>query len=162
MRQFRKHHSNVNQLSDFLFQKCKVEKQWCAYKLLHHINARNSDYESKYRDFLQRQYPETWTSFRHFEATRVLYNHACRLGILSALQSLCSKYCNFLDPEFGTQDTTIAIMKDILSTCIVGFGALVGREQQVVALELLLMCVRASVFCQSDHDAVQCILIGPD
>lgn len=75
-----------------------------------------------------------------FESTRVLYNLASRLGIVQPLQIECSKFCDFLDPEF-VQDGTISIMKDIMSTVVVGFGALVAREQQVVSLELLLLCV---------------------
>ena len=147
---------------DLLIPQCsvldwlEVERAWSVHKLQNHIQARNSDYEAKYREFLQQQYPETWTSYRVFENTRVLYNHVTRLGVLSTFNLQCSKYCDFLDPELS-QETTITIMKEIIATCVGGFGALVTREQQVVALELLLLCVWGS-----GHVACCCGSVGKE
>lgn len=134
------HKGSTTSFTEMLQKIPDVERAWSVHKLQNHIQARNSDYEAKYREFLQQQYPETWTSYRVFENTRVLYNHVTRLGVLSTFNLQCSKYCDFLDPELS-QETTITIMKEIIATCAGGFGALVTREQQVVALELLLLCV---------------------
>lgn len=122
----------------------KVEKAWSVHKLQRNITARHHDYETRYREFLNQEFPETWGSFRAFECTRTLYNAVTKLGVFAPFKMVCSKHCDFLDPELS-HETAIGLMKDSLASVMPGFSALILVEKQAVALELLLLCVGASV-----------------
>lgn len=120
----------------------QVEKSWSVFKLQQNITARNNDYEAKYREFLTKEFPETWGSFRSFECTRMLYNTVTKLGVWGPFKMMCAKHCDFLEPELS-QETAISLMKESLTSVMPGFSALVLTEKQTIALELLLLCVGA-------------------
>ncbi|CAK9105434.1 Uncharacterized protein SCF082_LOCUS49142 [Durusdinium trenchii] len=102
----------------------EVEKAWANYKVANGISSRQSDYESKYREMLTSQFPATWTSFRHFEATRQVYNVLSKLNCLVELKTFISDHCDFLHNEL-THDTVVFVMKEVLTALPTVFNIMV-------------------------------------
>ncbi|CAE7774368.1 unnamed protein product [Symbiodinium microadriaticum] len=119
----------------------KVEKAWSHHKTEHGITARSAEYETKYRNFVQAQWPETWNSYRHFEATRFVYNALSRYSCLNDFKACAQKHCNFLESELA-HDSVIFTMKEIITAFNVCAGAMSGQEQSAVIMELC--CASAS------------------
>lgn len=117
----------------------EVERAWAHFKMEAGVTHKSPDYEAQYRDLLNREFAGTFSSFRHFEATRVLHNLCGRLGMMKQFKAECAASCNFLHPELA-HDTAIFAMKDAVSLIASSFGSLALVERSAVALELMLMC----------------------
>ncbi|CAK9105631.1 unnamed protein product [Durusdinium trenchii] len=122
----------------------EVEKAWANYKVANGISSRQSDYESKYREMLTSQFPATWTSFRHFEATRQVYNVLSKLNCLVELKTFISDHCDFLHNEL-THDTVVFVMKEVLTALPTVFNIMADSEKQALCLEALYMCVPLNI-----------------
>lgn len=118
----------------------KVEKAWAMFKSENGINYRCADYEKKHQELLGKEFPEIWNSYRHFEATRNVFNTASRLSIMRDFRAICQVSCNFLHSELS-HDTTLFAMKEAYQIASNAFGPMVFAEKQAVALELMLSAV---------------------
>ena len=114
----------------------EAERSWNHYKL--QTGTRNN--ETKYREFLDTQYPSVWNSFRAFEATRYVYNHLAKLGIMTEFKQYMSDHCNFLDTAL-CHDSVLHMMKDVLSVLSGVFNAMTDDEKKTLVMESLLLCV---------------------
>ncbi|CAK9033430.1 Uncharacterized protein SCF082_LOCUS20479 [Durusdinium trenchii] len=126
--------------TSFMEMILKVERAWGNFKLAHGISTRQSDYETKYRQLLESQFPATWTSFRHYEATRAVYNIVSKSGCLAELKAQVSDHCDFLSNELA-HDSVIFCMKEILSALPAVFNIMSEPEKQAILLEAAYLCV---------------------
>ena len=108
--------------------------------MANNITARNSDYETKYREMLQSEFPAQWTSFRHYEATRQVHNILGKLGCIAEMKAFISEHCDFLNNEL-THDNAIFTIKEALTAIQSVFNIMSEQEKQSLALELIYMCV---------------------
>ncbi|CAK8992204.1 unnamed protein product [Durusdinium trenchii] len=123
----------------------EVERCWQNFKLANGISTRQSDYETKYREMLQSQYPATWSSFRAFEATRQLYNLLSKVGCIVELKTFVSDKCDFLHQELA-HDAVIFVMKDVLTALPQVFNIMADSEKQALVLEALCLCDTCHVY----------------
>ena len=63
---------------------------------------------------IQRVWPEHWSSWRSFEATRAIYNIASKHNFLDEMKTEIGKYCDFLHPELNTE-RTLMILKELFN-----------------------------------------------
>ena len=121
----------------------QVERAWSNHKLQTGLTARSAEYEVQYRNFVSKHAPEVWGSYRHFEATRFVFNALTRLNVLSDVKAIAQQHCNFLDSELA-HDAVIYVMKELLSGFNLFNNAMSQQEQQCIVIEL----ISASVFWQ--------------
>ena len=126
-------------LSSGSYWHAEVEKAFGHYKLQHGLTARSSDYEVKYREFIQSQWPEIWSSYRHFESTRVVYNTLTRFKCLQDVKTIAQRDCDFLHAELS-HENTILTMKEILAGCNMFFNAMTDQEQRIIVIEAVSAC----------------------
>ena len=93
-----------------------------------------TEHESRYRDFIEKQWPEVWSSYRQLENTRVVYNHLTRYNALEMIKDVSQKFCDFLHPELS-HEGVIATIKVLLSGCGSFFSAMTEQEQTAIVLE---------------------------
>lgn len=129
----------------FYYYIVQVERCWQNFKLANGISTRQSDYETKYREMLQSQYPATWSSFRAFEATRQLYNLLSKVGCIVELKTFVSDKCDFLHQELA-HDAVIFVMKDVLTALPQVFNIMADSEKQALVLEALCLCDTCHVY----------------
>lgn len=85
---------------------------------------------------IQKNFPETWSSMRSFEATRFVYNSTCKFHAFEDLRAEIGKSCDFLCAELNT-DATINVMKELINFVITNFSnSLAWVEMKVLILEL--------------------------
>ena len=118
----------------------QVERAWANYKLANNITAKNSDYETRYREMLQSQFPAQWSSFRHYEATRQVHNILGKLGCLPQMKAYVSEHCDFLHNELA-HDSVMFVFKEVLTALPAVFNIMSEQEKQCMTLELLYMGV---------------------
>lgn len=119
----------------------EAEKEWNLHKYQNGITQRSSDYESKYMALLQRVFPEHWSSFRSFEATRVIYNTACKFGFFEEFKNLLGMHCDFLNVELNT-DTTLSVLKDLFTMVANNMSSGMNPlELKFVFIELAMLAV---------------------
>ena len=114
----------------------QVEKSWSHFKMQNGLTARSPEYEVKYRAFVTKTAPEVWGSYRHFEATRFVFNAMSRLQVLSDVKVIAQQHCNFLDSELA-HDSIIFVMKELLSGFNLFCNAMSHQEQRCMVIELM-------------------------
>ena len=122
-----------------------MERQWALEKFKQGISHRQTDYETKYFAMIQKSFPETWGSWRNFEATRGVYNMICKFELLDILREELGSSCDFLHPELQT-DSTLMMFKEALSMVSNNFSTgLNWLEMKAFLIELLIRFVKGLV-----------------
>ncbi|CAE7226659.1 unnamed protein product [Symbiodinium sp. CCMP2456] len=117
----------------------RVEKAWANHRLALGITARTPEYEVRYREFVQSNYPDVWTSFKHFEATRNLYNTLVRYQVLPDVKEMSEKHCQYLHAELA-HDSVIYCMKELITACTSFFDAMSFHERKAIIMALTSCC----------------------
>ena len=138
----------------------EVEKAFSHFKVQHGLTARSPDYESRYKDFIQSQFPELWSSYRHFEATRLVYNVLTRFSCLHDLKVIAQRACDFLHAEL-THDAVIFTMKEVLAGCNCFFNAMTDQEQRAFIIEVISACV-PWLECSLFRSCARCVCVCED
>lgn len=114
------------------------------FKYHNGITHRHGDYETRYFQMISNTFPECWSSWRAFEATRGVYNIASKYGLLDMLRAELGQRCDFLNPELQSEPTVV-ILKDIMNTIANNVAnGLHEIELQSLLMELVLFCVAVS------------------
>ena len=115
------------------------------FKFQNGITHRQHDYETKYFAMITKAFPEHWTSWRSYEATRSIYNIATKYGFFDELKAEISKRRDFLNPELSTE-TALQILKELFTMVAQNLSnGPCSVELKAVFIELALMCVLSPV-----------------
>ena len=118
-----------------------VEREWANFKYAQGITHRCGDYETRYFAMISKSFPETYTSFRVFEAARGVHNMLVKHDLLGPLNLELGRQCDYLNTELQTE-VVIYLFKEVLLLVHNNFAnALSEVEYQAVVMELLLRCV---------------------
>ena len=122
---------------------CETEGAWLIYKTQTAVTARSGGYEAKYLAFILKAFPDRYSSWSHFDKSKIFYLVLDKYDAYQRWGAMNSELCDFLSPTAAADDQQITVLSGAASSISNNFGPYYSKDVMATLLvQLCRFCVR--------------------